>query len=238
MRLLFIIVIGLSTYTLSAQKPPKLKPFGYIHIDVPEPSDIIANPFKPNHFFVVSDDGFLFEMNRDGKITRKADFTGIDCEGVYANDTAIFVVEEYTRKIRVFDYASLSLQQTAIFPYSGGRNKGYESITYNEVRQRFLMITEKDPIYLVELDKDLNRVNEVYLEGIARDISAATWYDNHVWLLSDEDMEVIKLNPNNYQEIMRWRIPIINPEGICFYDNRMFILSDDMERLYEFPIPQ
>jgi uncharacterized protein YjiK len=223
---------------LAFVSPPKLKPISYVHVDVPEPSDIAVNPLKPNSYFVVSDDGFLFEIDGNGKIIRKADFTGIDCEGVHADSNFVYVVEEFTRKIRVFDIHTFELKQTRVFPYGGGRNKAYESITYNPVRSSFVMLTEKDPIYLLELDDDLRLVNEHYLEGIARDISAATFYDDHLWLLSDEDMHVIKLNPQTYKEVARWYIPVINPEGICFDNGQMLIVSDDMERLYRFPIPQ
>ncbi|MCC5918825.1 MAG: SdiA-regulated domain-containing protein [Cryomorphaceae bacterium] len=231
-----VLLIILATFIWSS--PPKLKPLGYINIEVPEPSDIAVNPLKDNSYFVVSDDGYLFEMNENGKITRKADFYGNDCEGVHADSNYVYVVEEFTRKIRVFDIHTFKLERTLVFPYSGGRNKGYESLTYNPVRKVFVMLTEKDPIYLLELDENLRLINEHYMEGIAGDISAATFYDNHIWLLSDEDMHVIKLNPQTYEEVGRWYIPVINPEGICFDNGQMLIVSDDMERLYRFPIPQ
>lgn len=218
--------------------PPKLKPIDYVHTEVAEPSDICVNVVGDSTYFVVSDNGFLHEMNAQGKILRTADFEGIDVEGVYSNHDHVYIVEEFTRKIRIFDVATLQLQRTVVFPYSGGRNKGYESLTYNEKKGVFVMLTEKDPIYLIEIDSDMRLINELYLEGIARDISAATYYDDHLWLLSDEDMEVIKINPLTYEEVGRWYIPIINPEGIAFHNNHMLIVSDDMERLYRFAIPQ
>ena len=229
-----ILFIGLS---FTNDKPKKLKPTTGYHIDVKEPSDICRNP-KNDNYFVVSDNGFLHEMNIEGKILRTADFEGYDCEGVYAEGDLVYVVEEMVRKIRVFDNASLELIRTVTIPYFGGRNKAYECITYNPEREVYIIITEKDPIILFELDASLNTVNEIRLGKIARDISGATYHNNALWLLSDEDRQVIKVNPSNYEVQDRWVVPIVNPEGIAFTkEGDLLLVSDDMEKLYSFNKP-
>ncbi len=218
-------------------KVPKLKPSDSYRIEVSEPSDICTNP-KNDNYFVVSDNGYLCEMSLDGKIIRKADWEGYDTEGVYATGDLVYVVEEMVRKIRVFDNESFKLLRTVTLPYSGGRNKGYECITYNPVKEKFIITTEKDPIYLFELDENLNVYNEIHMGKIARDISGATFHKGFLWLLSDEDRQVIKLNPNNYEVLERWEVPIINPEGIAFTStNDLILVSDDMEKLFLFTNP-
>lgn len=237
---ILVFLIGLSSFTAFAQKASTLQPLNWYVTEVEEPSDVCLNPLKSNSYFMVSDNGFLYETDEKGKIIRTADYKGLDTEAVWAKGDLVYVVEEFTRKIRVFDNATLTLQRTVHHPYTGGRNKAYEAFVYNEAKERFLLFTEKDPIYLFELDKDLNLVNEINFNHLARDISAATYHNNFLWLLSDEDRTIFKLNPTTYQVIQQWVIPVINPEGISFSADGKFllILSDDMQRVYHFPNPE
>lgn len=215
-------------------RPVKVKTIKSFHTEVKEPSDIVLHP-DGQSYFIVSDNGFLYQVGLDGKIIRMADFEGFDTEAVCVKDDLVYIVEEMVRKIRIFSIKDLSLQRTVTIPYQGGRNKAYEAMTYNPVRNSFILITEKDPIYLFELDENLVVKNEIELKRIARDISAATYYADYVWLLSDEDRQVIKLNPATYQVLARWVIPVNNPEGIAFRsDQELIIVSDDMEKIYVF----
>jgi len=232
--LLAIILLCVTTY---AQKVKKLTPTSWKSIAVSEPSDICLHP-NGDSFFIVSDDGFLFETDLKGNILRKADYKGLDTEAVYADDNYVYAVEEFTRKIRLLDIKTLQVVRTLHYPYSGGRNKGYEAFTFNKAKNVFVLLTEKDPIYLFELNRDFQIINEVNLNKIARDISAATYYRDHLWLLSDEDMTVLKLNPISYTIVDKWQIPVLNPEGIAFDGKgNMMIISDDMQRMYFFESP-
>jgi len=234
-----ILVLLLMIFLVSAtfHRPEKLKPLKFFTVQVPEPSDICMHPHKDT-YFIVSDDGFLFEVDTMGKVIRQADYKGYDTEGVTVHDGKVYVIEEFTRKIRVFDLETLEMERTVNVPYAGGRNKAFESIAFNFARNCFVMITEKDPIFLFELDSALNLINEIELDGIASDISAATWHEGFLWLLSDEDMHVLKLDPKSYKVLNRWYIPVVNPEGIAFdRQGRMIIVSDDLERIYHFKSP-
>jgi len=236
LKIFLILGFTVFAHSLIAQteKPIKLKHQGFIPIQVAEPSDICMHP-NGQSYFIVSDNGFLYEMDTLGRIIRKADYKGLDTEAVHVYQRNIYVVEEMSRKIRVFDIDSLILRRTVKINYEGGRNKGFEAFAFNEARQRFVIVTEKDPIYLFELDNDLNVVNEILLDKIAGDISAATWYNGSLWLLSDDDMQVIQINPQNYKVVNRFALPVINPEGITFNSRgEMIIVSDDLQRLYKF----
>lgn len=235
MKLAYILVfVGLFA---NAQGP--IKPTHKIKTEVSEPSDICLNPQNKSNFFIVSDNGYLHEIDNNGKIIRTADYRGIDTEAVYAKDNFVYVVQEFARKINVFENSTFKQIKTVNLPYGGGRNKGYEAFTFNEASNKFVIITEKDPIYLFELDENLHLVNEINLSHISRDISAATYYNNFLWLLSDEDRTVFKLNPTNYQVINKWVLPIINPEGISFNDDgKLVIVSDDRKMIYFFNNPE
>jgi uncharacterized protein YjiK len=124
-------------------------------------------------------------------------------------------------------------------PFGGGRNRGYEAITFNNAKNVFVLVVEKDPITLFELDADFKIINEINLSKIARDIAAATFYDNHLWLLSDEDRSIFKLNPTTYEVIGQWLLPVINPEGLAFdKEGNLLVTCDDMQRLYYFNNPE
>jgi uncharacterized protein YjiK len=233
-----VILLLLASNLLLAQKPTKIKPERKIYLTIPEPSDVCLHP-NGKSLFIVSDNGFLFETDLEGKTLRQADYKGLDCEGVHADEKSVYVVEEFSRKIRVFDIVNLQLQKTVYLEYNGGRNAAYEAITYNPSKGVFLLFVEKNPIYMFELNHDLQKVNEYDLSKISRDISAATFHNDHLWLLGDEDMTVYKLNPKTYQVLNSWKLPVVNPEGLTFDSKgNLLIISDDMQLLYYFKNPE
>ena len=237
-NLKYALILILIVNTVQCQKIKKLKPERFVTLAIPEPSDLCFS-FDKKSIFIVSDEGFLFETDKNGTIIRKANFEGVDCEAVFADEKFVYVVEETTREIKVFDLKDLTLEKTISLPYSGGRNKGYEAFTFNKSKNKYIVLTEKDPVYLFELDLEFKVINKIKLEKIARDISAATYHNNFLWLLSDEDNTVFKLNPNNYEVLKKWKIKVLNPEGISFDENgNMLILSDDLKRLYFFKTPE
>ena len=233
----FFLCLLVSNFIL-AQKPIKIKPEKKIYLSVPEPSDICLHP-NGKSLFIVSDNGFLFETDLDGNTIRTADYKGLDCEGVHANEKFVYVVEEFSRKIRVFDIENLERQKTVYLEYNGGRNAAYEALTFNPVRNVFLLFVEKNPIYMFELNQDLQKINEYDLSKVSKDISAATFYQNHLWLLGDEESTVYKLNPKTYQVLSSWKLPVVNPEGLTFDSKgNLLIISDDMQLLYYFKNPE
>ncbi len=233
-----ILGIVLCFSSVYAQEILKLDPVKKIDILVPEPSDI-AHSQDGKSLFVVSDNGYLFETDLEGTLIRKADYKGLDVEAVYVNTSHVYVVEEFTRKIKMFSLPDLILEKTVKIPYYGGRNKGYEGFTYNKAKAVFSLFVEKDPLYVFELDENLEKVNEINLGKLARDISAATYYDHHLWVLSDEDRTIFKLNPNDYSVLAKWEIPVLNAEGLTFgADGNLIIASDALERLYYFNNPE
>jgi len=240
MRSLTALLFVLVPMVLSAQRIPRpvhLKPLSSQGIKVNEPSDI-AFAKDRNSFFVVSDNGYLAETDLEGRLLRKAAHTGYDFEGVLYHGGEIYVVDETARRVHVYDTANLDLERTHHIPYSGGRNKGYESIAFNAVKGVFILITEKEPVYIFELDSLFRKVNEVEWKWRVGDVSSATFHDGHLWLLSDEDRLVMKCDPKTYAVIKAYRIPVINPEGIAFLNKETFVVvSDDMERKYTFKLP-
>lgn len=206
-----------------------------VNIPVLEPSDIASS--SDGKYYAVSDNGYLAELDENMNLLRKSDFIGLDFEGVYCDEKYVYIMDESLRKITVLDKQNLKPVRSNTIVYSGGRNQGFESLTYNPITKRFITITEKNPTMIVELDENFVKLNEVPLK-IARDISSATYHDGKLYVLSDEDETVFCLNPDNYSVIGKWKINILNPEGITFNkDGKMVICSDDMHHAYFFNLP-
>jgi uncharacterized protein YjiK len=133
------------------------------------------------------------------------------------------------------DEKDFKIRKTIQIPYAGGRNKAYEGITYMPSLKKFILVLEK-PAVIVELNEQLQVINEMRPKGVF-ELSSVTYHDNFLWLLSDEGHKVVKVNPESYDIVDQWTIPIVNPEGISFDANgNLLIVSDDMGMLYKFKI--
>ena len=233
-----LIVITASAQKAACIRPVKIKPQRSVSLKVAEPSDICFYAATGN-FFIASDDGALAEIDRDGKLLREVPAKGSDFEAVCTDGQKIYAVDETHRNIYIYDPATLESSQVINLPYSGARNKGYEAMAFNSDKKSFVLLTEKDPLYLFELDGNLTITNKRDLSGIARDISAATFYNHALWLLSDEDMMLMKLDPATYKVQAKWSLPVINPEGFAFdAEGNLLVTCDDMQRLYYFNNPE
>lgn len=234
----YTLLVLIYSVCACSQNVTKLELVNKTKLKIAEPSDIAINNLTKNTYFVVSDKGFLYEIDENGSILKEAaNYEGQDNEAVLHFGSKIYSIEERVRKLRVFN-ENLELIKTKDLPYYGGRNKAYESLTYNESKKCFVAITEKNPILLMEFDANFEKINEIELK-IARDISAATFHNNFLWLISDEDRMLYQVNSVNYAFEKSWKIPVINPEGIAFKTNgNVLILSDDRAILYEFKNPE
>jgi uncharacterized protein YjiK len=235
-KILTAIILLTVLASFKKDKVTKVYHASWKTLNVPEPSDIALAPGNSSYYVVSDDAATVFELDVQGKILRTSKVLGIELEAVCARPDYLYVVDESPRKVYQLSHGDLDVLRTFSVPYSGGRNKGYEAMTYNEEKKCFVLITERDPIYIHEFDHDFRQINE-YRWNSARDISSATYLDGFIYLLSDEDMTVFKCNPKNYQVIDKWKIDVHNPEGIVFHNNLMLIISDDLERLYFFNKP-
>ncbi len=211
----------------------KIKPSLIFSIEVQEPSDLVFSQ-STNTFFVASDNGYLAEINKEGKLLNKSTEFGIDFEGICMHHNHLIAVDETPRMFFRVEKNFSILHQKRI-NYFGGRNKGFESMAFNPNKQNFITATEKDPSILFELDSLFNILGETKLPFEVGDISALCYHDNFLWVLSDEDRTLYQCNMTNLSLIRSFLLPIINPEGMAFDENGdLYVCSDDMEKMYVF----
>lgn len=265
MKHFLFLTISIWAVILTSQAQQRIKWSKKTSLSIPEPSDICRNP-NQNSFFIVSDRGFLFETDSAFQPIRRTATAGFDYEAVFANERFVYAVEERTRRIQQFDITTLEKVGTLEIFYSGGRNSGFEGMVWNPVKNRFLLITEKSPILIFELDSLLQVRNEVRLKdnisgkphsvnmSVSRgksdtsfcnscwhysgpsDVSSVTWFNSKLFLLSDEDSEILQINPLTYLLEKRWSLGVLNPEGFYFLpDGTVHVLSDNMQTIYHFP---
>jgi uncharacterized protein YjiK len=220
--------------TATAQKN-MLKPIAHQWVaGIQEPSDISVSK---NGYFMVSDHGKLYATDATGKVLQKATEEGADYEGVYAWNDKVYVSEESFRKVCVYDALTLKFISSYPVNYSGGRNDGVEAICRNETKNCFVLITEKNPSVLFETDTNFQIISE--RPSPVEEVSAVTWHNGSLYILSDEAHTVYKVDPTTYSILAQWPVMVTNPEGICFNSKgELIILSDDRAMFFTFNLPQ
>ena len=220
---LFSLLIGLTV--LKADKIVKLS--------IAEPSDLCER-IDGNGFIIVSDKGQIFETDAAGVVTRISPFSGIDFEACCQYNSGYLVVQE---RLRIVSFLNKNLEEqwSKVVPYFGGKNKGYESIIYNKKEDKITLITEKEPIHIIELNTNLEVLNDRIFEYDG-DISGGVYKDGFYYLLSDENYEVIKVQPSDLTILDQQQVKVLNPEGILLKDNSALILSDNMATLNWFTL--
>lgn len=238
-----LIVSILSVLILDTFTDPTipLKPIYSTDIQVPEPSDLAFHP-RLNALMVVSDEGYIYECGlpekgKKLKPTRKGKHRGSDLEAVCVVNDRVVAVEERFRRLLFFtdslEYGGWNKE----VPYSGGKNKAYEGITWDSQKNEYYLFTEKEPSRCLILNSDFQIVKEKNIK-VDGDISGATFYENKIYIVSDEGQWVARLHPETLVIEAKYSIPVWNAEGICFQpDGKMLVMSDDMAKIYVFELP-
>ena len=209
---LTLLLAGLLSMAADASSPVSLRPAWFKTLRIAEPSGICLT--GDQHYFIASNNGVLVETDKDGKVLRKENL-GMDIEDLCSVGHDLFILDESLRLVYCLDQESWKIKNTYCIPYNGARNKGYESIVYLPESRHFLLLTEKQPVMVVETDEHFVPLGQRTVEGFS-DLSSATWFQGNLWFLSDEDRTVSRVNPADYTVQKQWKVPVYNPEGICF----------------------
>jgi uncharacterized protein YjiK len=235
-QFLIAVLILNFIFSFKADKALKIKYSKSFTTAVPEPSDACLAENEQS-LFMVSDNGFLFETDLEGKILRKSNVVGIDFEAICLANGLLYISDESARKIYCVNPADLTLKQTFNLSYSAGRNSGFEAIAFNEASKLFYLVSEKSPIVIRVYNEQFQQVNEINFDTTT-DISSACFYQNNLWLLSDEEHLMMQLD-ENFKVIKAFDFKVLNPEGFFFTkQGDLTVISDDMAKLYQFEATQ
>jgi uncharacterized protein YjiK len=235
-QFLIAVLILNFIFSFKADKALKIKYSKSFTTAVPEPSDACLAENEQS-LFMVSDNGFLFETDLEGKILRKSNIIGIDFEAICLANGLLYISDESARKIYCVNPADLTINKTFNLNYAAGRNSGFEAIAFNEASKLFYLVSEKSPIVIRVYNEQFQQVNEINFDTTS-DISGACFYQNNLWLLSDEEHLAMQLD-ENYKVIKQFDFSILNPEGFFFNkQGDLTVISDDMAKLYQFEASQ
>jgi len=233
----YLIILLFVFFAFKSGDVSKVKPYAQTKLKMYGPSDVCMSE-DGNSLYIVGDDGYLYETDLMGKILRSSKHVGWDYEGVHQDEKYVYVADERGRRVTLFDKTTFEPVRTFATQYGGAMNYGFESITYNTTKKCFVMVTEKNPCLIYEFNDQFQPINTIENEDLP-EISSARYYNGFMYFLSDEKMTVYKLDPMTYTVISKVKVPINNPEGLCFdKDGNMVIVSDDMQSIYFFKNPQ
>ena len=232
MKKLFLLNIGLSLFLLSGLTgyTQQLKTLEKINpIGLNEPSDLLY--FK-NTWYACGNKAFVYE-SKDLIHWEALPISDFDLEALTTDGEFIYVSEETYQRILVYDTNKRSLVRTIPFKHGGGRNEGVEAMTFLPKSKTFLMVTEKDPCIFYELSDDFQIINQFQVAGID-EVSAVGFYDDKLYVLSDEDAAIYELDWTNKTISNELKVPLINPEGFVRIKDEWIVCSDDMKKVVRF----
>lgn len=232
-HVLWAVLLVISSFTVRAVH--KIKPEHTYTIHLNEPSELVSK--GSGQFFLLANKAKLYEMNAQGKTGKALPFSGYDIEAACMADGQLCLIDESLRIVYLLDAASGEVMRSYSLHYEGARNLGFEAVCYLQDTQHFLLATEKAPCLFYEYNKEFQQFNQFSVSGI-REVSSMTYYQNDLYVLSDEDATVYKVDPKKHVVIEQWRLPMLNPEGICIDDRgHLLVVSDDMNKLFDFQKP-
>ncbi|MEI6311229.1 MAG: SdiA-regulated domain-containing protein [Bacteroidota bacterium] len=202
-------------------------------IDIEEPSDIFFD-IQTHHYFIVSDEGTLKVKDEQMKTIHTLKKKGADFEAICVVDSFIYISEESSKRILQYDMNSYELVNTYDIHNFGSLNAGIEGLTYNKKTNTFFASYEKEPTAIIEFDIHFNQIRKVILKDVS-DISSLYYYNNYLYVLSDEDASLLKFDPTSLHVVDKIKFKIINAEGVSFVDDNTFlIVSDASQKIYTF----
>jgi len=214
----------------------KLKPLKTFSLKISEPSGLELVDGK---LWIVSDrKSTVYQTDLKGEIEFNFKIKETDLEGItVVNDSLIAIALEFSREVLILNLIGNEISRTSL-EINGSRNSGLEGITYNPSNEHFYLVNEKDPVLLIETDKNLKEIRRKKIKNV-KDLSGISYSrkEDCLWLLSDEDRKIIKSSLEG-DFITEYKINVEQPEGIAVDDenNLVYIVSDKEEKLYVYKI--
>lgn len=231
--ILFTILFTLTAF-LSASCQV-LKPVQKFNLNIEEASDLDLHP-NGYDFIVTTDLGMIHTVDSTFRIKTTSDFKGDDFEGLCVFRDTIYVSEENDRQFVLFDIENLKFIRSYSIPFVMRNGDRIEGMAVHPDNQRLILISEDKPVEIFIFNPITHQHNILKSESLP-EIASLAFYDQRLFALSDESPELLELNPENFEVLNRWRIRVNNAEGIVFRNHRLYVVSDELRKAYEFEIP-
>lgn len=208
--------------------PPKLHAIDSHRLHVDEPSDLA---FVGHQLYTVSDrHSKIYAISTSGDVQHELDVAGKDLEALAFDPVrGEFVIgDEATAKVWHLDATGARDDGIELQDAEDG-NSGIEGLAFDPAGHLFVA-KEKDPAKIFEV-AGATQIDRDKLGWIA-DISALAFHGGHLFVLSDQDEALYRVDAGYHAELA-WRLPVKNPEGLAFDGTRLYVCSDSEERLYE-----
>jgi uncharacterized protein YjiK len=235
--LIFLILSSINCDKIRFGKPgQKLTRIESYSLKIPEPSGL-THSFDRKYLWTVSDrNSSIYLITFKGEVLKKIKVDAKQLEGITAIDeNTIAVLSEESNEIIVIDTSGNELMRKKI-DIATEKNSGLEGISFNKSKNHFYVVNEKHPTTLIEFDSNLEEIKRIELD-ILKDLSGLSYDEERdcLWILSDEDKSIIKFSFDE-GAVENYKIDVIKAEGITVDGNKIYIVSDETEKLYVFKI--
>jgi len=236
--LFIVIVFGIISCLPKVNSQTKLNLIASFKLSIKEPSGITA--FK-NHLYIVSDQtGNIYKTNLKGKVLQKIKTNYSDVEGIAINPnkSQFLIVDEAKRTLITLNFDGSFVKKVKIKGKQDHHNSGLEGIAYNASKNKIYVLNEKSPKQLLEVNKKGEVLNKLKLD-FSKDLSGLCFDEktNTFWIVSDESKHIYNISKKG-KLLKKYKIAVEKAEGIAVYKNRIYIVSDSMNKLFVFEIKE
>ncbi|MGK9369179.1 SdiA-regulated domain-containing protein [Melioribacter sp. Ez-97] len=205
-----------------------------VKLSIPEPSGLTYDTSRDKLWCVSDESNKLYLLSANGEILNSIEIPDRDLEGItIVNDSTLAVLSEESRKAVFVSAKGEVIDRKPLFD-NGVFNNGPEGIAYDADNKTYWVANEKNPALIIEYDSLFNETERKEIDFV-RDVSGLFYdnVDNSVWMISDEDKKIIKLDPE-LNVIESYNVNIPQMEGIAIDHNNdmIYIVSDKEEKLY------
>lgn len=217
---------------------------------IPEASGICYKE-KTDTLIVANDEGWIYEINTNGKILKKHYLGKYDLEGVayLKHKNKLLFIAENSSSILVINTKTFSIEKEVkikkkykdVKILSKSIKNGIEAITVID-KEIYLsnQSTKKwpkdNPSVIFKIDGIENKkakIVDIYNHGYI-DIAGLSYHNNILYMTSDKKNLLIKYDIKKRKTIQKIKLPKAAQEGICFDNKGNMYIADDNGRILKY----
>ncbi len=235
--LFVIIIISIVACSSKVNSQSQLKPIESFKLSIKEPSGITV---FDNHLYIVSDhNGTIYKTSLNGQILKKIKTNYSDLEGITVHPKTgnIVIVSESKRTLIELNSKGKLVRKTKINGKQKTHNNGLEGVCFDSNKNRIYVINEKAPMQLLELNLK-GKLKNTYDLNFSKDISGICFDSktNSLWIISDESQTIFNISKKG-KLLKSYKIQIKKGEGITIYNDKIYVVSDSLNKLFIFDLP-